>query len=254
MIDCHVHSNFSTDSKMPIEDILKTSKDLNIGVTVTDHMDLNYPDKELFRFDLNKYVEAYENFRNNNFFLGIELGMGEEIVDDNRSLIEKYRFDLIIGSIHMIDGGDIYDRKTYEGKSRKEVFQRYFTLMESAIRSHEYINVLAHIDYISRYCPYEDKEIWYREFSDYIDEVLKRIIEKEIAFEINTRRLQLESARNNIKDILLRYKELGGEIVTLGSDAHNKESIGNNFSVGKYLTECSNLKAVYFKEGKIKSL
>lgn len=254
MIDCHVHSNFSTDSKMPIEDILKTCKDLNMGVTVTDHMDLNYPIKELFRFDLNKYVDTYENLRNHNFFLGIELGMGEEIVDSNRSLIEEYNFDLIIGSIHMIDGNDIYDKITYEGKSKREVFEKYFTIMESSIRSHEYINVLAHIDYISRYCPYDDKEIWYSEFSDFIDEVLKRIIEKEIAFEINTRRLHLESARNNMKNILLRYKELGGDIVTLGSDAHNKESIGNNFSIGNYLTECSNLKAVYFKEGRIKSL
>ncbi|SFA77146.1 histidinol-phosphatase HisJ family protein [Clostridium frigidicarnis] len=254
MFDCHVHSNFSTDCKEDIINIIEKGKKDNVGITVTDHMDLNYPDLNLFRFNVDEYLEKYWSLRNDKFCVGIELGMGDEIKEENNELVKKYNFDQIIGSIHMIEGNDIFQKETYREKSKREVYEKYFSSMEMCIRTHDYINILAHIDYISRYSTYNDTEIWYREFSDYIDEVLKRIIERDIALELNTRRFNSDSAIKNTSDILKRYKELGGVLITLGSDSHTASSVGNNFFKAKDLVKNMELKNVYYRCRKIQDL
>ncbi|MCR3761084.1 histidinol phosphate phosphatase [Clostridium felsineum] len=252
IFDTHIHTLFSTDSKMEINEAIDAANKKNIGMIITEHIDFNYPVKGKFVFDIDKYFKDYYKYRSDKVLLGVEIGMGEEIKDQNREINKNYDFDYVLGSIHLLGGKDLYEKDMYKNSDKREVFETYFETMLASLSCHTYINSLAHIDYISRYATYKDPEIYYNEYSDYIDEVLKFIVDREIAFEINTRRIGKKEICDNLIPIYKRYRELGGRFVTIGSDSHNKESIGANFENAFKIAESCNLKPVYFEKRNIK--
>ena len=251
MIDSHIHTEFSLDSKMKLRNGLEHSEKIGIGMTITEHLDLNFPTGEDFTFDIDKYFNDYDKYKSSKFMLGIEIGMQLNCLEENRAIGNKYPFDYIIGSIHVADGQDIYYPKFYEGKTKKESFEQYFGSMIDCVRQYDFIDSLGHIDYISRYATFYDKEIHYEEFNEYIDEVLKTIVSNEKVIELNTRRLSNKEAYNNLIHIYSAYKQNGGEYVTIGSDAHHAEHVGQNFKLANSICEICNLKPVYFKNRKM---
>lgn len=251
MFDCHVHTSFSSDSEMNIEEAVKKSKEDNIGVIVTDHIDLKYPVKGEFIFNIKDYFNTYMKYRCKNILIGIELGMRTDCFKENEKIIKENNFDCVIGSIHVVDNMDIYEPEFYEKKTKKESYMRYFEDMLECINMSPSIDVLGHIDYIARYGRYDDKELYYNEYSEIIDEILKKIIQKGILLELNTKRIVSKSIVENLKRIYERYGELGGKFITIGSDAHDEASIGNNFNAAKEIGEFCNLKIVYLKNRKI---
>jgi len=94
----------------------------------------------------------------------------------------------------------------------------------------------------------EDRELHFKDYADYIDELIKLCVNYDITLEINSRRLNNDISFNSLKKIYARYKELGGRYVTLGSDAHNVNGIGLNLDKGLYMAEVTKLTPVYFKE------
>lgn len=250
IFDCHVHTKFSTDSKMNIEDALNRAKGYNIGLTITDHMDLNCPPDMGFIFDTKDFFKEYSKYRTDSLLLGIELGLDINYHEKNKIIIDNNDFDLIIGSQHSLSNSNLYDQKTYQNKGKKAVYEEYFLETINSIKLHPYINALGHIDFICRYNPFEDKEMYYREFSDYFDEIIKNCLDRDIVLELNTRRLNKDDAFNNLLDIYTRYKELGGKFVTIGSDAHGPSAIYSNFDKAIYLCNKANLRPVYFKNRK----
>ena len=120
--------------------------------------------------------------------------------------------------------------------------------MTDCVASYQGIHALGHIDYICRYAKYEDTDIHYAEMKEMIDPMLLAAAERGLALEINTRRLDDKTAR-----ILLptyrRFAELGGELATIGSDAHRQEDVGKNLKDGLALAEAAGLQAVYYKKG-----
>ena len=167
-----------------------------------------------------------------------------------KAFLARAPFDEIIGSIHLIDGGDIYEPSTYEGKTQEEVYLRYFTLMRDMVRENPFIDTLAHIDYIARYAPYERPGISYADWQDAIDEVLRAVVETDTALEINTRRFGDRLAMKEWAPIYRRYAELGGRDVTLGSDAHKKETVGAHLALAAQMAEAYGLQTVTFHERK----
>ncbi|MEG2289495.1 MAG: histidinol phosphate phosphatase [Clostridium sp.] len=247
IFDSHIHTSFSTDSTMKLKDAISVAKDHNIGLVITDHMDLNYPEDVGFKFNVDEYFSTYEDFKGDDLLLGIELGMSLDFKDENKTLIEAYNFDQVIGSVHTINNLDIGYPEVYKDLSYGKVLENYFKEIVSCIESHPYIDTLGHIDYISRYAPVTDSEIYYNKYSDYIDEVLKACIKTNTAMEINTRRLKNKVGFDNLKIIYSRYKDLGGNYVTLGSDSHNTASIKSNFNEALLLCDLCGVKPVYFK-------
>lgn len=251
MIDSHIHTEFSSDSEMKLKDGLEHGRKLDIGMTITEHLDLKFPTGTDFTFDIDKYFKDYEKYKSSNLMLGVEIGMQEICTKENREIINKYPFDYVIGSIHAANREDIFNPKSYEGKTKKESFEQYFLSMIACVKKYDFIDSLGHIDYISRYATYKDNEIHYHEFKEYIDEVLKAVVQYGQVMEINTRRLKDVEAYNNLIHVYSAYKEMGGKYVTIGSDAHNAEDIGNNFKVASRICEVCNLKPVYFKNRKM---
>lgn len=251
MFDSHIHTQFSTDSDSDIEKIIERAQKLNLGVIITDHMDTNFPGREKFNFNTEEYFKAYSKYRSDKVLLGIELGLTEECLILNKLIADENKFDFVMGSIHFLGSYDMYFPEAYKGKTKQEAFEQYFTLMIKNIKCHKYIDSLGHIDYISRYAVYEDKEINYETYKELIDEVFKLIIENNIALELNSRRLDNKNSFEILQNIYKRYKELGGKYITIGSDAHTIEAVGNNFVSAKQLAENCELKIVYFKERKM---
>lgn len=254
MFDCHIHTNFSTDSTMKIEEAINISRDLGLGLIITDHMDYKYHQPGWFVFDPDEYFNKYEKYRNDRLLLGVEIGYRDDCIDKITDLNKNYPFDFVIGSIHVVDGEDIYYKDFYEGKSKQEAYGQYLKSILSLVKNHTIFDSLGHMDYISRYSTYEDRALYYRDFADLIDAILKELVHGEKAIEINTRTIDDKITADNFIRILRRFKELGGQYITIGSDAHRPEDIGINFKIAEEITSLCGLKAVYYKGRKIQYL
>ena len=249
LFDSHMHTCFSTDSKMIIDEAVARGRQLNIGITITEHMDISYPGPLAFIFDVDQYFNEYKKYRSDNVLLGIEVGMRSDCLDENCHLVESYPFDYVIGSVHVVDNIDIYTPEFYQGRSKQDVYRQYFEAMQECVSCYDSIHSLGHIDYIARYARFADPEIYYNEFKEHIDEILTTLARKGKALEINTRRLSSKEAIDNLVPIYKRFYEVGGRLVTIGSDAHRVTEVGRGLAEGVEIADRTKLKVVYFKNG-----
>lgn len=242
--DSHVHSNFSGDSMEKIESIIERAIELGMNeITITDHLDLDFPgDVNIFELDFEKYIETLKNlkkeYKNNiKLKIGIELGLQPQLKDSYNKIFECEDIDFIIGSSHCVKGMDIADKSFFEKYAKDEAHKLYFEEILKNIDAFPKISIYGHLDFINRYgrSIYDDyKKINLHMHKEIIDEILKKLIEKGIGIEINTSAL-----RYGLRDfhpcrkILKRYKELGGEIITIGSDAHRALDIMRDFDKAK---------------------
>ena len=248
MFDTHIHTTFSTDSNMKLEEALQKSKEKDLGLIITEHMDINHPEEGQFVFDIKEYFTAYERYRSEKLLLGIEIGLTEAFSEKNNTIARDNPFDYVLGSLHFLGNYDMYFPEVYTGRSKRDVYTHYLEDILKNIKANPYIDSLGHIDYICRYSPYEDKELYYTEYSDLIDEILGALVKSEIVMEINTRRLSNKKALENLSTIYYRYYELGGRYVTIGSDSHNPQAIGMNFGNARELCANIGLRPVHFKK------
>ncbi|HIU63951.1 MAG TPA: histidinol-phosphatase HisJ family protein [Candidatus Avacidaminococcus intestinavium] len=249
LFDTHTHCEYSTDSKMKITEAIAAAEKSQIGLTVTEHCDFDYPtNPEAFVFDVEDYLTKFQGYRSPLVLLGVELGLQEQVLEQNQSLVKQYNLDCIIGSIHCVHGRDLYEPKAYRGLTKKEALQEYLEVAITNFSIFDGYNIVGHIDYICRYMPYEDTELYYEEFPALWDELFKRILDKEKVLEINTRRLGEPKAVETLTILYQRYRELGGRFVSIGSDAHYKEHVGRNLKLAKQIATTCDLQTVHFQE------
>jgi len=235
--DYHLHSHHSADSEESCEAIIKRCVELGMqSCCFTDHNDFNWPLPE-FNFDLNideyfkELLSLQEEYKNKiQVNIGVECGIAPENSKVNESFISSHPFDFVIGSCHIVNGKDPYYPDFFEGKSDKVAFLEYFEALVKGFKEFKNFDVLGHLDYIVRYSPNKEKNYSATDYMDYIDYLLKESIALGKGIEINTNGLKsgLPFA-NPCLEILKRYKELGGEIITIGSDAHSIANIGYQF-------------------------
>ena len=235
--DVHMHSQFSGDSKAPQEDMIAAARTKGLsGICFTDHLDIDYPDEpETFLLDLPNYSasvlalqEKYKNIFPVGF--GIELGLQPHLAALHKDIMNQYPFDFVIGSSHVVHGIDPYYPKFYEGRTEKEAYREYFSSILENIQSFDGFDVYGHIDYVVRYGPTKNENYVWTEYQEIIDESLKLLISKGKGIEINTGGFKYGLGHPNpTEEILHRYHELGGEIITIGADAHAPEHVGYDF-------------------------
>lgn len=252
--DYHVHSKFSFDSEESPRAIVQKAISLNMKqICFTDHQDFNWPDKSESPYvDFPVYFSALSNLKEEfsskiKVLTGIELGITEDNYLLCKNLVGTYSFDYVIGSCHIVDNMDPYYSKFWQVKNDRDCFELYFKTLLNALRQFNDFDALGHLDYIVRYSPNKNANYNPYDYMDYIDEVLKIIIAKDIKLEINTsnysKGLDFPNPHNQI---IKRYKELGGLYVTMGSDAHKADYVGYGFGQAKDLVEEYGLK-VYTK-------
>lgn len=240
--DFHMHTSFSGDSDADMEEMIKRCIELGYkDISFTEHMDLEFPVTEdcpegMFECNVDSYLYHLLTLRNKyvndiNVRFGLELGLQPQLVRQNVRVAKEHDFDFLIGSIHVVDGFDVYhNSKFFDGKTDEEAYRRYFEAVYENLRSYSNFDVVGHLDYVVRYGKTLDKDYSYDKYKDILDQILQRIIDRDKGIELNTGAIGDGLKEfNPCSDILKRYKELGGEIVTIGSDAHKVEDIGRGF-------------------------
>lgn len=253
--DYHVHSNFSFDCEEDFNHIISHALSLGMKqIAITDHQDYGWPvPGESPLIDFSKYDTTLTSLKKKyegqiQILKGIELGLMKGTQSQCRNLFHSSMFDFVIGSCHIVDGMDPYYTKFWENRKDRDAFECYFYTLLEALKEFHQIDALGHLDYIVRYSPNKDSNYSCFDYSDIIDEILKFIIEHEIKLEINTANLRKGfTFPNPHTDIVKRYAELGGCLVTVGSDAHKASDIGYGFDsiknmIDKYCLEIFEVK------------
>ncbi|MEW9121248.1 MAG: histidinol-phosphatase HisJ family protein [Thermotaleaceae bacterium] len=239
MYDYHVHTSFSFDATMKLEDALERAVELGLKeIVFTDHAELNvWKPGDLILDDLfnsEEYVSALKAAQEKykdvlKIKIGIEVGLQRQEKGRIHELIAGHPFDFVIGSSHTIDRVDLYYKQLFRGITREEAYERYFGEILEIVKDIEDYDVYGHLDLVRRYAlgEYEDIELGKRDY-EIIEEILKIIIQKGKGIEVNTSgyRYGLNTVNPSI-EILKMYHELGGEIITVGSDAHKVQDVGD---------------------------
>lgn len=236
--DSHIHTCYSSDSNTPVVSMVHQALQLGLtDICLTDHMDYHFPKQyeHTFVFDPVSYVNEIRRIQKQykhkiNVRLGVETGLKQDAAEQLTKLTTGFPFDYVIGSIHIVHEMDPYYPEYWESFStEKEGFEAYFETMYENIMQFKDYDSLGHLDYIVRYSPSKDQLYSYSAFADYIDSILKKLLEMDKALEINTAGFKTGTMPNPHMDVLHRFLELGGEKVTIGSDAHVPEYLGYRF-------------------------
>ncbi len=233
--DYHMHSNFSGDSQTDMEVMIKRSIDLGLKeICFTDHVDYDIISDVPFKTDYNAYFEKlnyYKDKYKNQIIIkkGIEMGLQSHIINQCSKDISNYPFDFVICSLHAINRVDLYNGTFFDNITQKQAYETYYTELYNIVKNYKEYSVLGHLDLIKRYGDYKD-ELDDHLFSDIIESILKEAIYNGKGIEINT-----SCFRYGLKDltpsnyILKMYKDLGGEIITTGSDSHIPSQVAFKF-------------------------
>ena len=245
--DYHLHSSFSGDSRTNPEDAVRAGIEKGLSLLCfTDHFDPDYPYPEAsMELDVPAYVSEIRKLQalyqdQLEIRLGAELGIQPHLGEFLRSWARDcasggYQFDFLIGSTHLVDRLDPFYPDYWEARSAREAVSRYLEATLENIRAFDGFDIYGHLDYVIRYAPRtEDRAFSYAAHAEQMDAILRLLIEKGKGIEINTGGWKAGLAETNpCRDVLRRYRELGGEIITMGSDAHTPEYIGYRFADAK---------------------
>lgn len=263
LADYHMHTHHSGDNDSQMIDMVERAMELGLkDICITEHHDYDYvyvipDDDEMFTLDFDAYYKEYvqiaEKFRDKiNVQFGVELGVQDHIGDELRKIVSSHPFDFVIASSHLCHRKDTYFPYFFEGRRDTEAFLEYFQSIYENICAFNDYDVYGHLDYVVRYAPERDKNYRYADYALLLDDILGKIISDGHGLEINTGGLRkgLKNTNPSI-DILKRYREMGGEIITVASDAHSPEEIGSHFlEAAEILKESGFKNYTIFKERK----
>ncbi|TAH63090.1 MAG: histidinol-phosphatase HisJ family protein [Gottschalkiaceae bacterium] len=265
MYDYHVHSSFSGDCKYSMEDMLKGALERNIKtLSFTDHIDYDYGKAQLdFVFDTDDYFKELKRLKSNykgkiEILSGVELGMQPHLVRNINKKIKLDEFDFVIMSIHTVMGHEMHEGELYKDRDLLDAYFLYYDEMLEVLENFNDFDVVGHINLIDRYIGHmNNQSVEFQEYRELLEKVFEKIISKEKGIEINASgfRYGIDSFHPSL-EILSLYKKLGGEIITIGSDAHSPEYIGYKYEEAvqllrelgfKYITTFKNRKKQFIK-------
>lgn len=240
--DYHLHSNFSSDSSTPTEEQIKQGISLGLKeMCFTEHYDMDFPvtpDGLDFNLDMSSYLHKLSELKTKyrsqiSIRAGVELGVMAHLTDRLHDYISDYRdqLDFIIASSHLVDGIDPYEPVYFHTYSEKEGIRLYFESILSNVKAFHDFDVYGHLDYVVRYAPHKGTNYLPSEYMDYFEAIFRILIPQGKGIELNSAGLKagLHFAHPH-PDILKLYREMGGEIITIGSDGHKPEHIAYEFS------------------------
>ncbi|MBQ9150526.1 histidinol-phosphatase HisJ family protein [bacterium] len=231
--DYHIHTNYSDDSSVNMEDYIKQAIALGYNeLCFTDHIDYGAPfcfccDTKNYSKDIFQFQEKYKNKINIKF--GMEFGAQAHHKDYFQKIFNSHPFDFIILSFHLIHDKDLWDRSFQKGKTQAQFNREYYKEIYKTIQVYNDYSVLGHLDLIRRYDDFGEMPFEFNK--EIIEEILLHVIEANKGIELNTSsfRYNLQDLMPSV-DILKFYKSLGGEIITIGSDSHYLNHFGYKIS------------------------
>lgn len=230
--DYHVHTSLSDDCNCPMQEMILRGVELGLEeICFTEHVD--YGDEGRIQCDYEHYAQRFQQMQEQyhdkiRLRFGIEFGVQEETAELFEADFQKWPFDFVILSNHQVQNKTFWNYKFQEGKTQEEIHRAYYEGFYQVVKRYKNYSVLGHLDMIKRYDPYGEYP------DDAVMEMVEKILKTAIAdgkgIEINTAcfRYGLEDLTPS-RRILGLYRELGGEILTLGSDAHKTAQLADHF-------------------------
>lgn len=272
LLDCHTHTDLSPDSDADPFGMYSKAKELGLKVwAITDHVELcRYYPQEFYQTeprneeDFFDYKSIFDDsvFRNHALKLalskhkkdtifcnGIELGEPNADFKLAEQLYQKPELDFVIASLHELpDYLDFYFLD-YQQENIEDLLEQYFRILLE-ITKHDCYDVLGHLTYPVRYLAEAGMEdtVDLGRYRDCIAEILKSVIRNGKGIELNTSGYRQAYGKPFPDESLLRlYRDLGGNILTFGSDAHCPEDLGKGIPEGMKLAEaCGFAHAAYY--------
>ncbi|MBQ9086003.1 MAG: histidinol-phosphatase HisJ family protein [Clostridia bacterium] len=236
MFDYHMHTTVSFDGIGTAEEMVEAAVKAGLReICFTDHFDYhNNPEIPAGRFSPVDYAAAYDSLFHPRLIIrrGVEFGLTVWNQKELSKLLQTRPFDFVIGSVHYVGGYDPYEKGYWEEKTVKEAFSLYLEETLACVKAHRDYDVLGHLTYVCKSPNNPTHEpVLYENFQEITDEILRELVRNGKGMEINTSGVDRVGDFLPSAPFLRRFRELGGEIVTLGSDAHAPDR------VGQYATE-----------------
>ncbi|MBQ7063872.1 MAG: histidinol-phosphatase HisJ family protein [Firmicutes bacterium] len=251
MRDYHLHSAFSADSEAPMEEMVRAALQRGLDeICFTEHVDFKHPDME-FALDVPAYLREACRLRavyGDRILIhtGVELGIEPNNVSDALTFYREHRnyIHFWLGSCHVFDGGDPYDRDFFSHMPAGQVYRDYFEGVLYVAETFPLATSLAHLDYVRRYDPSPDK-YRYSDYASLLDRILRTIIQNGTCLELNTSGCRRDNAPNPYWSVAQRYAELGGRLITIGSDAHEPDNVGDR--IGETQSQAAKMRLEVFR-------
>ncbi len=231
MYDFHMHSKVSFDGKATGLQMALAAKAAGLKeICFTDHLDYD-PLEQMgdMTFDTDLYNAEYDALEVPGLVIrrGMEFGMTAGNREQFQKDLQRRPFDFVLGSIHFVDDLDVYYPPYWQGKSVFEAERRYLEETLNCVRVHDDFDVLAHLTYIAKTkCHPAPRPVPYEAHGEIVDEILKTLAQKGKGLEMNSSGVDRCGDFLPTADYFRRFKKFGGEIVTLGSDAHSPDRVG----------------------------
>lgn len=249
--DYHLHTAYSDDSVYPMEDVILDSIALGLEeICFTDHVDYGIktdwdnpegiacrrggpgePEQiPLTNVDYPRYAAEIQELREKykdqiQLRMGLEFGMQVHTIPQYEDLFARYPFDFILLSVHQVEDKEFWTQEFQQGRTQEEYNQRYYQELLDLVRQYHHYSVLAHLDLINRYDPAGPYP--FEKIKPILTEILKTVIADGKGIEVNTSSHPYGLADlTPSRQILSLYRDLGGTILTIGSDSHKKEHLG----------------------------
>ena len=231
MFDYHMHTIVSFDGHDRGLQMAQAAHAAGLKeICFTDHLDYDPLGKMgVLAFDTAVYNAEYDGLEVPGLKIrrGMEFGMTLDNREQFKKDLQRRHFDFVLGSIHFVDDLDVYFPQFWEGKTLFEAERRFLETTLACVKIHDDFDVLAHLTYIAKATANPaPRPVPYGEHRELIDEILKVVAAKGKGLEINTSGVDRCGGFLPTADYFRRFRELGGEIVTIGSDAHTASRVG----------------------------
>ncbi len=242
MFDTHVHSQFSCDARATMEAHVARALHLGLrGLAFTDHVEW-YPDDEAYNFfNPAAYFEALDAARRRldgqlTLLAGLELGNPQYFLEEASALLQAWPWDFVLASAHRVGNEPMWFPEFFNHTGTEVAYRRYFAELLDLVRRSDF-DILAHLDLVRRDDWDQNRHLLPLEpFADEIRAILRVLVERGKGLEINTSGLAKGMGTPLPElEVLGWYRELGGEILVFGSDAHAPEHLSRHFETARDL-------------------
>jgi histidinol-phosphatase (PHP family) len=214
------------------------------AIAFTDHLDLEPEDEGFAFFQPDAYLAEVERCRSLfadplTILSGIEVGEAHRFGQELTTLLGRHTFDMVIGSLHWIDGYLVFDPAYFQSRPIDQAYREYFVELVQMC-CYGRFDVLGHLDIVKRVGAEAPDEFSVDRYEPEVRAVLDVLVDRNIALEINTSPLRSPVNQTSpTLTVLEWYREAGGELLTFGSDAHSVHDLGSGLSSAAELAQAA---------------
>ena len=250
--DFHTHSLFSFDGDPAATVTALCESAVRQGLThlaITDHCDINGElegiyatlDKDAVFAAVTEAKNAYAGHLT--VLFGIELGQATQYPAEAKALLNRYPYDIVLGSLHNLAGERDFFYMDFRLTDEAQIAALFDRVLEESITLLDFpgIHVLTHLTYMHRYVKRAGREMDFAPFAAKLDRLFAKMIEKGIALEVNTSTLTADGTGITMppQALLARYRAAGGTLLSVGSDAHHPAEVAQHFDhARRILLDC----------------